>query len=97
MINTLRLGAAKATRRCIRTCSDSGKAAPGPLRGFRSAAAFPACADDYLRVISERTMTRGIEGPVERLMERVQQRVRRQPGLISCESIRDVEEPTKVS
>ena len=53
--------------------------------------------DDYLRVLSERTMIRGFEGPVERLMERVQERVRRQPGLLSFQTIVNAEEPTKVS
>ena len=53
--------------------------------------------DEYLRVLSERTMIRGIEGPVERLMEKVGERVRRQPGLLSFQTIVDTDEPRKVS
>ena len=34
----------------------------------------------YLRVMSERIMLRGIEGPLKRLMESVEKRVRR-PGV----------------
>ena len=62
-------------------------------RGVRS---FAVAGDDYLRVLSERTMIRGFEGPVERLMERVQERVRKQPGLLSFQTIVNSEEPTKV-
>ena len=40
-------------------------------------------------------MIRGLEGPVERLMERVQTRVRQQAGLISFQSLVDAEDPNK--
>ena len=65
-------------------------------RGARALSAAGVGGDDYLRVLSERTMIRGFEGPVERLMERVQERVRKQPGLLSFQTIVDAEEPTKV-
>ena len=51
--------------------------------------------DDIVRVLSERTMIRGLEGPVERLMERVQTRVRKQPGLISFQALVDGDDPNK--
>ena len=51
--------------------------------------------DEVIRVLSERTMIRGLEGPVERLMERVQTRVRKQPGLISFQALVDADEPCK--
>ena len=40
-------------------------------------------------------MIRGLEGPVERLMERVQTRVRKQPGLISFQALVDGDDPNK--
>lgn len=64
--------------------------------GTGAAMSAGAGGDEYLRVLSERTMIRGFEGPVERLMERVQERVRKQPGLLSFQAIQDAEEPTKV-
>ncbi|CAH0484994.1 hypothetical protein KXD40_003695 [Peronospora effusa] len=43
-----------------------------------------------VRVLSERIMSRGFEPTVVRLMENVQKVVRAQPGLISLESLSDV-------
>lgn len=61
---------------------------------FHTTAAI-ALQDNVIRVLSERTMIRGLEGPVERLMERVQTRVRKQPGLISFQALVDAEDPNK--
>jgi quinol monooxygenase YgiN len=62
---------------------------------FHSTASYNSPPDDVIRVLSERTMIRGLEGPVERLMERVQTRVRQQPGLISFQALVDAGDPNK--
>ncbi|KAF1334969.1 Antibiotic biosynthesis monooxygenase, partial [Globisporangium splendens] len=48
-----------------------------------------------IRVLSERIMSRGFEPTVGRLMENVQKVVRRQPGLISLETLSDVNDHHK--
>lgn len=48
-----------------------------------------------IRVLSERIMTRGFEPTVGRLMENVAKVVRRQPGLISLETLSDVNDHHK--
>ncbi|KAJ0404002.1 hypothetical protein P43SY_001396 [Pythium insidiosum] len=42
-----------------------------------------------IRVLSERIMSRGFEPTVARLMENVQSVVRKQPGLLSLETLSD--------
>ncbi|KAG6576582.1 putative monooxygenase [Phytophthora cinnamomi] len=48
-----------------------------------------------VRVLSERIMSRGFEPTVVRLMENVQKVVRAQPGLISLETLSDVNDHHK--
>ncbi|ETK92706.1 hypothetical protein, variant [Phytophthora nicotianae] len=48
-----------------------------------------------VRVLSERIMSRGFEPTVVRLMENVQKVVRSQPGLLSLETLRDVNDHHK--
>lgn len=48
-----------------------------------------------IRVLSERIMSRGFEPTVGRLMENVQKVVRRQPGLLSLETLSDVNDHHK--
>ncbi|CAH0475937.1 unnamed protein product [Peronospora belbahrii] len=48
-----------------------------------------------VRILSERIMSRGFEPTVVRLMENVQKVVRAQPGLISLESLSDVNDHHK--
>ncbi|CEG37785.1 antibiotic biosynthesis monooxygenase [Plasmopara halstedii] len=48
-----------------------------------------------VRVLSERLMSRGFEPTVVRLMENVQKVVRSQPGLISLETLSDVNDHHK--
>ncbi|CAI5734501.1 unnamed protein product [Hyaloperonospora brassicae] len=48
-----------------------------------------------VRVLSERIMSRGFEPTVVRLMEKVQKVVRAQPGLLSLETLSDVDDHHK--
>ncbi|DAZ93359.1 TPA: hypothetical protein N0F65_011885 [Lagenidium giganteum] len=48
-----------------------------------------------VRVLSERIMTRGFEPTVGRLMEHVQSVVRKQPGLLSVETLSDMNDHHK--
>lgn len=48
-----------------------------------------------IRVLSERIMSRGFEPTVGRLMENVQKVVRRQPGLLSVETLSDMNDHHK--
>ncbi|KAJ0408285.1 hypothetical protein ATCC90586_008235 [Pythium insidiosum] len=48
-----------------------------------------------IRVLSERIMSRGFEPTVARLMENVQSVVRKQPGLLSLETLSDVHDHHK--
>ncbi|TMW64209.1 hypothetical protein Poli38472_012831 [Pythium oligandrum] len=48
-----------------------------------------------IRVLSERVMSRGFEPTVQRLMENVQNVVRKQPGLLSLETLSDVNDHHK--
>ena len=48
-----------------------------------------------VRVLSERTMSHGYESAAGRYMENIQSRVMSAPGLISLETLKDVEDHTK--
>ncbi|ETV70221.1 hypothetical protein H257_14250 [Aphanomyces astaci] len=48
-----------------------------------------------VRVLTERVMSRGFEPTVSRMMERVKNTVRRQPGLLSVQTLADVEDHHK--
>ena len=89
----------RQTLRRSRTCSPLIISASPNLTSFFHASAATSnnlsSHDDIVRVLSERTMIRGLEGPVERLMERVQTRVRKQPGLISFQALVDGDDPNK--
>ncbi|KDO16844.1 hypothetical protein SPRG_05534 [Saprolegnia parasitica CBS 223.65] len=52
-------------------------------------------ASGPVRVLTERIMSRGFEPTVHRMMERVKATVRRQPGLISVETMSDTDDHHK--